>query len=306
MDERADVHEREHQFPRRGLANLRRSRFDARRSRRLGCLPKPAVLGKPSNPRPVSVRAAPQRGRPDSDPARLSAFCSAQWTERLPRSVRRKWPGTRGVIGQLVRRCSRCWRSPPGHQGAGSCPPMNCHERDPRVMPPAWLLDIFTAFMLVVAAVNATRLVVARLPAGRLWVVKPTGPRSWLRGSGGADNDTAHLLMGIAMAGMLAASVTTLPRGRTISRRPPSRRHRADGRNGGPHRRCAIQRHEVQHSRIWPCGIRCHVASARAPAGPGSGGSVSDRHGRHHGVHAAHHDLTRWVKPTRSRRIALR
>ena len=48
------------------------------------------------------------------------------------------------------------------------------------------------------------------------------------------------------------------PRGRAISRRRPSWRHRADG-------------------------------------------SVPYRHGRDHGVHAANHELTRWVRPTRSR-----
>ncbi|HTZ27243.1 MAG TPA: DUF5134 domain-containing protein [Streptosporangiaceae bacterium] len=67
-------------------------------------------------------------------------------------------------------------------------------------MTPAWLLDIFAAFMLVVAAVSAARLVAAR---------------SWVRGaavagSAGPDVDVAHLLMGIAMAGMFTASLTTL------------------------------------------------------------------------------------------------
>jgi Domain of unknown function (DUF5134) len=64
-------------------------------------------------------------------------------------------------------------------------------------MIPAWLLDGFAALMLVTAAVSATRLAVA----------------PWARRSHGADNDIAHLLTGIAMAGMLAASVTTLSSG---------------------------------------------------------------------------------------------
>lgn len=79
------------------------------------------------------------------------------------------------------------------------------------MMPPAWLLDTFAALMLVVAAVSAIRLIAGRLPAGRLSVAELIGPYARLRGSDGADNDIAYLLMGIAMAGMLAASVTTLP-----------------------------------------------------------------------------------------------
>ena len=65
----------------------------------------------------------------------------------------------------------------------------------------AWILDIFAAIMLVVAAVSAGRLVAAR---------------PWQLGTGRAalaDIDIAHLLMGIAMAGMLTASLQTLPTG---------------------------------------------------------------------------------------------
>jgi len=62
-------------------------------------------------------------------------------------------------------------------------------------MTPAWILDIFAALMLVVAAISAARLAEAR---------------PWQRGSGFIDTDMAHLLMGIAMAGMLASSLTTL------------------------------------------------------------------------------------------------
>jgi hypothetical protein len=68
------------------------------------------------------------------------------------------------------------------------------------MMTPAWLLDIFAALMLVVAAVSAARLVTAR---------------PWVSGGVTAgpapDVDAAHLLMAIAMAGMLTASLTTLP-----------------------------------------------------------------------------------------------
>jgi hypothetical protein len=65
-------------------------------------------------------------------------------------------------------------------------------------MTPAWILDIFAALMLMVAAVSAARLVAAR---------------PWQRGAVITDTDISHLLMAIAMAGMLAPSLTTLPSG---------------------------------------------------------------------------------------------
>jgi hypothetical protein len=61
---------------------------------------------------------------------------------------------------------------------------------------PAFILDIFAAVMLAVAAVSATRLVAAR---------------PWRQGPVITDIDIAHLLMAIAMAGMLVPSLTTLP-----------------------------------------------------------------------------------------------
>ena len=66
------------------------------------------------------------------------------------------------------------------------------------MMTPAWILDIFAALMLVVSAVSAARLVAAR---------------PWRRGTAAKDTDVSHLLMGIAMAGMLASSLTTLGSG---------------------------------------------------------------------------------------------
>jgi len=63
-------------------------------------------------------------------------------------------------------------------------------------MTPTWILDIFAAIMLVVAGVSAGRLVAAPV---------------WRGGSSFADTDISHLLMGIAMAGMLAPSLKTLP-----------------------------------------------------------------------------------------------
>jgi Domain of unknown function (DUF5134) len=67
-------------------------------------------------------------------------------------------------------------------------------------MIPSWILDIFAALMLVVAAVSSARLAVAR---------------PWQRGERAAlaDIDVSHLLMAIAMAGMLVASLQTLPNG---------------------------------------------------------------------------------------------
>jgi hypothetical protein len=64
---------------------------------------------------------------------------------------------------------------------------------------PAWLLNIFAAVMLVVAAVSAARLAIA-------W-------RAGRRSDPDADIDVSHLLMGLAMAGTLAASLSTLPSG---------------------------------------------------------------------------------------------
>lgn len=64
------------------------------------------------------------------------------------------------------------------------------------MMTPAWILDVFAALMLVVAAVSAARLVPAR---------------PWRDRLAAADVDVAHLLMAIAMAGMLASSLTILP-----------------------------------------------------------------------------------------------
>jgi hypothetical protein len=67
-------------------------------------------------------------------------------------------------------------------------------------MIPSWILDTSAAIMLAVAAVSAGRLVVAR---------------PWRQGARAAlaDTDAAHLLMAIAMAGMLAPGLRTLPNG---------------------------------------------------------------------------------------------
>jgi opacity protein-like surface antigen len=65
-------------------------------------------------------------------------------------------------------------------------------------MTPAWILDVFAAVMLVVAALSAARIVAAR---------------PWRPGAAVLDTDVAHLLMAVAMAGMLAGSLRTLPDG---------------------------------------------------------------------------------------------
>jgi len=64
------------------------------------------------------------------------------------------------------------------------------------VTTPAWILDALAGVMLAVAGVSAVRL---------------AGARPWRRGAVVADTDIGHLLMAIAMAGMLAAGLRTLP-----------------------------------------------------------------------------------------------
>ena len=63
-------------------------------------------------------------------------------------------------------------------------------------MIPTWIFDLLAAFMLVVAAVSAARLVAAQ---------------PWRHGSVIIDTDIAHLLMAIAMAGVLTPGLGTLP-----------------------------------------------------------------------------------------------
>jgi uncharacterized protein DUF5134 len=64
------------------------------------------------------------------------------------------------------------------------------------VLTPAWILDAFAAVMLAVAAVSAARVAAAQ---------------PWRRGATVGDADIAHLLMAIAMSGMLTASLRTIP-----------------------------------------------------------------------------------------------
>jgi len=62
---------------------------------------------------------------------------------------------------------------------------------------PAWILGTFAAVMLLVAEVSAAQLVIAR---------------AWTRRGGtNADIAVSHLLMGIAMTGILVPGLSTLP-----------------------------------------------------------------------------------------------
>jgi len=69
-------------------------------------------------------------------------------------------------------------------------------------MTPSWLLDVFAALMLAVAAVSGARL-------GASWAGARAAGRPRLPAD--ADADAAHVLMGIAMAGSLASGLSTLP-----------------------------------------------------------------------------------------------
>jgi Domain of unknown function (DUF5134) len=69
-------------------------------------------------------------------------------------------------------------------------------------MTPAWILDIFAALMLIVAGISAGRLLVSR---------------SWSGQAPDADIDAAHILMGVAMAGMLASGLRTFPNGAWVA-----------------------------------------------------------------------------------------
>jgi Domain of unknown function (DUF5134) len=63
-------------------------------------------------------------------------------------------------------------------------------------MTPGWILDVFAAVMVAVVAVSAARLAAAR---------------PWQHGAVITDTDIAHLLMAIAMAGMLSPGLATVP-----------------------------------------------------------------------------------------------
>ncbi len=227
-------------------------------------------------------------------------------------------------------------------------------------MSPAWLLDILTALMVMVAAVSATRLATACLPANRLSAAKPTESRSLPRDLGAPDTDIAYLLMGIAMAGMLAPSIKTLPPhaweaifglltawfawrlvgyaklngvrflvnghlaahlfhcaatlfmlvclttsdGMDMTGMGHGTVAQVSGSRAGVRVcACLLQRLGRLRPTVRPTlQPRGRAISRRRPSWRHrADGSVPYRHGRDHGVHAANHELTRWVGPTRSR-----
>ena len=77
-----------------------------------------------------------------------------------------------------------------------SVPPLP-HRKEPDMGGPAWLTDIFAGVMITVAAYCASRLVVAR------WWRRPTD----------VDSDGMHVVMGVAMAGMLVTGLRFGPVG---------------------------------------------------------------------------------------------
>jgi Domain of unknown function (DUF5134) len=78
-------------------------------------------------------------------------------------------------------------------------------------MTPAWIPDVFAGVMLTVAVVSASRLVARLLPGHGLPVTDALASPPLQRGSRDAGLDAAQALMGIAMAGMLATALQTLP-----------------------------------------------------------------------------------------------
>jgi Domain of unknown function (DUF5134) len=80
-------------------------------------------------------------------------------------------------------------------------------------MPPAWLFDAFAALMLAVSAVSVMRLARTGASSLRRPATEPTRLRAALTGPArvdGVDNEVAFGLTGVAMAGMLVSSLTTL------------------------------------------------------------------------------------------------
>jgi len=70
---------------------------------------------------------------------------------------------------------------------------------DGDLVTPVWILGVLAALMLAVAAVSAAR------------VAAVCAVRGWRHGAVIADTDVAHLLMAVAMAGMLAPGLGILP-----------------------------------------------------------------------------------------------
>ncbi len=130
------------------------------------------------------------------------------------------------------------------------------------MMTPAWILDILAGVMLLVAAISAGRLVAVR---------------AWAGAAGDADIDVAHLLMGIAMAGMLVASLTTLPNGvwdgvfAVLTAWFGWRVYREAGGEGA---RVLADGHRMPHL-VHSAAMLYMFAAVNAPAAAGSGGGMS-------------------------------
>jgi hypothetical protein len=134
---------------------------------------------------------------------------------------------------------------------------------------PSWLLDLVAAIMLVVAAASAARLVaIAARERG-----------SWRPVKASADADVTHALMGIAMAGMLTASLTTLPNGTWdvifgvatawFATRVGLEARGAGGRLGVPASRCVLH---LAHSAAM---LYMFVALSAPAAGGGGRGGIA-------------------------------
>lgn len=132
---------------------------------------------------------------------------------------------------------------------------------------PSFILDFFAALMLAVAAVSAARLI---------------ADRPWRRGIADADADAAHVLMGIAMAGMLVTSLRTLPAGIWAAVFAAAagwyawqlfRSYQAS--SPGAAQRAAIAAHRHSHvPHLAMCGAMVYMLLA-APAAMSSGGDMT-------------------------------
>jgi opacity protein-like surface antigen len=130
------------------------------------------------------------------------------------------------------------------------------------MMTPSWILDILAAVMLLVAAASASRLVAAR---------------PWAGSTGDADIDVAHLLMGIAMAGMLVADLATLPNGAwdvIFAVMTAWFGWRAYRESRGQGARVLADGHRMPHL-VHSAAMLYMFVALNAPAAAGSGGGMS-------------------------------
>jgi Domain of unknown function (DUF5134) len=139
------------------------------------------------------------------------------------------------------------------------------------VVTPSWLAAILTAVVLAVALFSAARLVAAR--------------RAGASGTSEVDADGTHVLMGIAMAGMLEPGLTTLPVGVWeavfligavwfAGRAVQVRRPRLVGFAGWPQRLGPVQCCEYPVPHLIDCVAMVYMFWAVRTAG-GSGGTTA-------------------------------